>query len=105
MLRVPALVAACSVLALGACAVAPPAGPTVAAMPGNGKSFEAFQYDDSICRQAASQQTGGVQPGQAAAQSAVGSAAVGTALGAAAGALIGAAGGAAGPGAAIGAGV
>ncbi len=97
------MLASCSLLALGACAVAPP-GPSVTAMPGQGKSFEAFQQDDAYCRQAASYSTGGVDANTAATQSAVGSAAVGTALGAAAGALIGAAAGNPGAGAAIGAG-
>jgi hypothetical protein len=92
------------VLALAACAVPPPAGPSVMALPGQGKTFAAFQEDDVACRQYAAQQPGGVSPGMAATNSAVGSAAVGTALGAAAGAAIGAASGAAGPGAAIGAG-
>ena len=89
---------------LSACAVPPPAGPSVMALPGQGKNFTAFQQDDIACRQYAAQQTGGVSPGVAATNSALGSAAVGTALGAAAGAAIGAASGAAGPGAAIGAG-
>jgi hypothetical protein len=73
------------------------------AMPGQGKSFEAFQQDDGTCRGWATQQTGGVQPGQAASDSAVGSAVLATALGAAAGAAIGSVGGAVGAGAAIGA--
>jgi Glycine-zipper domain len=104
MSRITGPVLCIGVLALGACAVPPPAGPSVMALPGQGKSFAAFQEDDFVCRQYAAQQTGGVSPGVAATNSAVGSAAVGTALGAAAGAAIGAAGGAAGPGAAIGAG-
>jgi len=90
-------------MALSACAVPPPAGPTVMALPGQGKDFAAFQQDDMTCRQYAWAQTGGVAPGVAASQSAVGTAVAGTALGAAAGAAIGAASGAAGPGAAIGA--
>ena len=90
------------VLALGACAVAPPSGPTVMALPGQGKSFEAFQQDDYACRQYAFAQTGGASPAQAATNSAVGSAVVGTALGAAAGAALGSVGGAMGAGAAIG---
>jgi hypothetical protein len=100
-LAVAALPPLALALALGACADVPE-GPTVAAMPGTGKSFDAFAQDDAGCRQYAAQT--GVPPGQAAANSAVGSAAVGTALGAATGALIGAAGGAAGVGAAVGAG-
>jgi hypothetical protein len=104
MIRITSLLASASLLALGACAVAPPPGPTVAALPGKGKTFEAFRQDDNYCRQYASEQTGNADPAQAATASAVGSAAVGTALGAATGALIGAAAGGAGVGAAIGAG-
>ncbi len=89
-------------LALGACAVAPPPGPSVMALPGEGKNFAAFQQDDYSCRQFASMQTGGAAPAQAATNSAVGSAVVGTALGAAAGAALGSVGGAMGAGAAIG---
>src|ERR1700740_1081954 len=92
-----------SVLALSACAGAPPQGPSVMALPQQGKSFEAFQQDDATCRGFATQQTGGASAAQAASNSAVGSAVVGTALGAAAGAAIGAAAGGAGAGAAIGA--
>jgi outer membrane lipoprotein SlyB len=103
MMRLTALLASCSLLALGACAVQPQ-GPTVVAMPGPGKTFPAFQQDDAYCRQAAFASTGGVDANTAATQSAVGSAAVGTVLGAAAGALIGAAAGNPGAGAAIGAG-
>lgn len=93
--------AACGVLA--ACAVAPPAGPTVLASPPQGKDLGQFQQEDAQCRAYALGQAG-MTPQQAANTSALGSAAVGTALGAAAGALIGSAGAAAGAGAAIGAG-
>lgn len=92
-----------AVVALAGCAVAPPTGPSVAVMPGQGKSFEAFQADDAACRQYAEQQTG-IAPQEAANQSLVGSAALGTVLGAAAGAAIGAAAGNPAMGAAIGAG-
>ncbi len=102
MRRIMSFAALVAPLALAACAVAPPAGPTVLAMPGQGKSFEAFQQDDAVCRGWAAQQTGGAQPAQAATDSAVGSAVIGTALGAAAGAALGSVGGAAGAGAAIG---
>ena len=104
MLRVGSYVALAGVLGVAACAVAPPAGPSFAAMPGNGKSFEQFQGDDARCRQTAAQANGNVTPGQAATQSGVGSAIVGTAIGAGAGALLGSAAGAVGAGAAIGAG-
>jgi hypothetical protein len=91
-----------STLALSACAVAPPAGPTVMALPPQGKSFAAFQQDDAICREFASQQTGGQSAAGVANNSAVGSAALGTALGAGVGAALGSVGGAVGAGAAIG---
>lgn len=92
------------VLALCGCAVEPPTGPSVAVMPGQGKSFDQFRYDDISCRQYASQASGGAYSAQSATNNAVGTAAVGTVVGAAAGALIGAAAGNAGAGAAIGAG-
>ena len=91
-------------LALGACVAAPPTGPSVAVMPGPGKTLAQFQQDDFTCRGYAEQQIGGAQPAQAANDSAVNSAVVGTGLGAAAGALLGAAAGNAGVGAAAGAG-
>ena len=102
MRRIISLVVPTTALALSSCAVAPPPGPSVMALPGQGKNFQAFQQDDVACRQYASQQTGGASPDVAATNSAVGSAVVGTALGAAAGAAIGSVGGAAGAGAAIG---
>ncbi len=104
MLRAALLGPFAAMLALGACAVPPPTGPTVMALPGKGKDFTAFQQDDLVCRQYASAQIGYGSPAQAATQSAVGSAVVGTALGAAAGAAIGAAAGNPAAGAAIGAG-
>ncbi len=104
MRRVTLLLVSAATLSLGGCVAAPPPGPSVMALPGQGKNLEAFQQDDAACRQYAWQQTGGASPGAAASQSAAGSAVVGTALGAAAGAAIGAASGAAGAGAAIGAG-
>jgi OmpA family protein len=100
---IPSLVVGGTV-ALGACAVAPPTGPTVMALPGPGKSFEQFQREDFGCRQYADAQTGYGAPAAAASQAGVGSALLGTGLGAAAGALLGAAAGHAGTGAAIGAG-
>ncbi len=105
MSTMKACIGLAGVLALGACAVAPPAGPSVLVMPGKGKTFEAFQNDDVTCRSAATQSIGGAHPGQAAAASTVGSAAVGTGLGAAAGALAGSTVGAMGVGAAVGAGL
>ncbi len=89
-------------LVLAACAVAPPSGPTVMALPGQGRSLTAFQQDDVSCRGYAGMRTNYQQPGQAGANGAIGGAGIGTALGAAAGAALGAIGGNAGAGAAIG---
>ncbi len=89
---------------LAACVVAPPTGPEVVAMPGQGKTLPQFQNEDYTCRDYAARQIGYASPAHAANESALGSAALGTALGAAAGAAIGAASGSAGTGAAIGAG-
>ncbi|HET9147350.1 MAG TPA: glycine zipper family protein [Acetobacteraceae bacterium] len=91
-------------LGLSACAVQPPAGPTVVAMPAPGMPFSTFQQDDQTCRYYASQRTGNGGPAYAAGQSSTNTAIGGTLLGTAAGALLGAAGGNAGVGAAIGAG-
>lgn len=91
-------------LALGACASTGPAAPSLAVMPGKGKSYEAFQRDDDNCQLVAQRAIGYQSPGEAGNQTAVSNAAVGTALGALAGAAIGAASGRAGAGAAIGAG-
>lgn len=75
-----------------------PTGPSIMALPGNGRSFDEFRYDDYTCRQFALEQGGGT-PRRAQVSSGVGSAAVGAGLGAAAGAALGG-----GQGAAIGAG-
>jgi hypothetical protein len=88
--------------ALAACAVAPPSGPDIVAMPGQGKDLAAFQQDDAACRGYASQSTGGTQAAQNATNNAVGTAVVGTAIGAAAGAALGSVSGNVGAGAAIG---
>ena len=104
MRAVGSAVAVAGLLGLGACAVEPPQGPSFAAMPGTGKTYDQFMGDDGRCRQIAFQSIGNVSSAQAATQSAIGTAAVGTALGAVAGALLGSTGGAMGAGAAIGAG-
>ena len=88
--------------AVAACAVVPPSGPTVMALPPQGKSLAVFQQEDGQCRNYATATIGYAQPGQAGTHTTVGSAAVGTVLGAAAGSAIGAAAGNAGAGAAIG---
>jgi Glycine-zipper domain len=91
-------------LACAGCASPGPAVPSFAALPGKGKSYEAFQRDDQYCQASAQQAIGYQSPGEAANQAAVGTAAVGTALGALAGAAIGSASGHVGAGAALGAG-
>ena len=76
-----------SVVLLGACATMP-AGPSVMVLPGSGKSFDQFRFDDAECRQYAQHQLG-TSAEQAQIDSAVKSAAVGAAVGAVAGALVG----------------
>ncbi len=51
------LVLLVGVVALSGCATVP-TGPSVMVLPPPGKSFEAFQADDSACRQWAAQQSG-----------------------------------------------
>jgi hypothetical protein len=92
------IIAAAALLALAGC-VTVPNGPTVMALPGTGKNFDQFRFDDGSCRQYASEQLGGQTPGSLAEDSGVRSAALGTVIGAVAGAAIGG-----GHGAAVGAG-
>lgn len=73
-------------MTLVACASAP-TGPSVAVMPGDGKTFEQFNADDAVCRQYASNQNSGAV--ESANNKAIGTAALGTLIGAAAGAAIG----------------
>lgn len=100
-LAIPAAIVA---LALGGCAVAPPSGPSIAAMPHSGEPLAQFQANDYACRDYANQSTNPSGAAQAANTNSVNSAALGTLGGAAIGALFGAAAGNAGAGAAIGAG-
>ena len=86
------------------CAVAPPSGPSVMALPGQGKTLATFRQEDAYCRQAAAQDSGAAQSAAAAGDNAVGTAALSTAVGALAGAAIGSVSGQVGAGAAIGAG-
>jgi YmgG-like glycine-zipper protein len=72
-----------------------PEGPGVLVLPGTGKSFDQFRYDDHECRQYAQAQVGGKTPDQAGTDSGVKSAAIGTVVGAAAGAALGGSSGAA----------
>ena len=98
----PALAALLGGFLLAGCAVRPPTGPTVLAVPPEGKNLAQFQGEEANCRNYAFNQIG-VSPAGGAAP-AIGSAVGGTALGAAAGALLGAAAGSPGTGAAVGAG-
>lgn len=91
------------VVALGACAIAPPSGPTVIALPPEGKNLVQFQQEDVTCREHAQKQVVYGVSQQTVNQSAIGTAAAGTALGAATGAAVGTAAGAAGTGAVVGA--
>ncbi|MBS1155934.1 MAG: hypothetical protein H6R07_1858 [Proteobacteria bacterium] len=77
-----------SALLLTAC-VSLPDGPSVMALPGSGKNFDQFRYDDSSCRQYAYAQIGGMTANQAASDSMARSAIVGSALGAAVGVATG----------------
>ena len=86
-IRTLALLSICCVL-LGACTTVP-AGPHVVAMPGSGKSFDAFQGDDLVCRQWAEQQAG-TSPERAGALATAKDAGIGTLLGAGLGAALGA---------------
>lgn len=88
---------------LSGCAVAPPTAPSIAVLPGQGKSYSAFQADDYACRDVAARSVGYSNTQAVTNQAAVGTAIAGTVVGAATGAVIGAAAGNAGTGAAIGA--
>ena len=88
-----------AVLGLAGC-VSVPTGPSVMALPGTGRDFDQFRFDDGSCRQYAYDQVGGQTASRSQADSAVTSAVVGTAVGALAGAAIGGS-----HGAAVGAGV
>ena len=83
------LFALAAVALVAGCATPPPSGPSVMVLPGSGKSFDQFRYDDNECRQFASAQIGGATNAQAANDAQVRNAVVGTAIGAAAGGLIG----------------
>jgi len=66
---------------LAGCATTPPDNPSVMVLPGSGKTFDQFRFDDYECRQFASSQIGGATPDQAATDSGVKSAVVGAAIG------------------------
>lgn len=94
------IASALGALLLSACATPPPSGPGILVLPGTGKSFDQFRFDDHECRGFAHAQVGGRTAEQAAVDSAARSAVLGTVVGAAAGGLIGGS-----EGAAVGAGV
>ncbi len=74
---------------LAGCATTPPDNPSVMVLPGSGKTFDQFRFDDYECRQFASSQIGGANPDRAATDSGVKSAVVGAAVGTIAGAALG----------------
>lgn len=95
--RIPVFLAAATVVG---CAVLPPEGPSVMALPGSRQTFQQFRLDDADCRAYASQSIAQRSAAAAAVESGVASAAIGTAVGAVAGAAMGGS-----RGAAVGAGV
>ena len=76
-------------LLLAACAAPMPSGPAVMVLPGSGKSFDQFRFDDYECRQFASSQIGGATTEQAASDAGARSAALGAVVGGLAGAALG----------------
>lgn len=76
------------VVALVAGCVTVPSGPSVMVLPGDGRSFDQFRYDDMDCRNFASSQVGGASADQVATDSVAKSAVLGTVIGAAAGGAI-----------------
>ena len=93
--------AAIAAAALAGC-VTVPSGPSVMVLPGDGRSFDQFRYDEGDCRNYAYSQVGGATAGQAQADSVARSAILGTLLGAAVGVAIGDSGRAAATGAGVG---
>jgi len=80
---------ALSVAVLLAGCASTPSGPGVLVLPGSGKSFDQFRFDEHECRQYAHAQVGGGSADQAATDAGVKSAVVGTAIGTVAGAALG----------------
>lgn len=85
MFRTQRMFITLAAVGLSAC-TSMPSGPSVMALPGTGKTFDHFRYDDGGCRQFAEGQVGGSDANQAATDAGVKSAAVGTVVGAAIGA-------------------
>lgn len=98
MKRFSAGVLATAVLLAGCTIV--PIGPSTMALPGTGKAFDQFQYDDGACRQYAYDSIGGQTAASAQQESGVKSAVAGAVIGALIGGAVGG-----GHGAAVGAGV
>jgi len=80
------LCASLTALLLAGCA-STPMGPTVNALPAQGKPFETFQFEQSQCKQFAADQVRG--QAENANERAIGGAVLGTALGAGLGAAVG----------------
>jgi hypothetical protein len=93
-----------TVALLGGCATMP-TGPAMPAMPGTGKSVDAFQQDAAACQQYAEAVLGNGAAPQSVNDRAAAGAVGTTAVGAATGAIIGSASNQGGQGAAIGAGI
>lgn len=66
-----------------------PTGPSVEALPGTGKGFDQFRYDNSYCKQYSLEEVGGTSASKAANDSLAESAILGTAVGAALGVAVG----------------
>ena len=94
-------VLAASLLVLAGCA-STPSGPGVMVLPGTGKSFEHFRFDDHECRQYASLQVNGETPNSVSMDAGARSAAAGAVIGGLAGAALGGNGNALAAGAALG---
>ncbi len=88
MRKIHATFGALVILVLGGC-TSIPTGPSKLALPGTGKTFEQFRFDDAECQRYAFQQIGGTTAEKSASDATVRSAALGTAVGAVAGAAIG----------------
>jgi outer membrane lipoprotein SlyB len=85
MTRRTRLALVASLLLVGACTTVP-TGPNVLVLPGTGKNFDQFRFDDNECRQFATQQVG-TSAENAQVDSGVKSAAIGAGVGALAGAI------------------
>jgi hypothetical protein len=104
MARLGTILTVLGTAALAACAVTPPTGPRIAALPPANKPLQVFQQEDLQCRSYAGQASGGTAAASAASANATNAPIAGTAIGAAIGAVIGAAAGNPALGAAVGGG-